>query len=205
VAETAPISLRHSCGSELHVFPPLLEALTITSRSIDLAGVLAATRIASRSRDAVTTFGALPQSIQGQSNSRWTTSLGITLAQPHAVVRASPILAGTGSLIHLPDKEFRLRPYLSITAQAEGTSGASPCMSPCRWDHIFSSNRAVWRMVSEDSAHAEQPFLLIVRTRRIVTARCSSAGFSGFPAYSQILLRQLLSYLRTVHRCCSSE
>src|SRR5580704_18269006 len=54
-------------------------------------------------------------------------------------------------------------------------------------------------MVSEDSAHAEQPFLLIVRTRRIVTARKrSSAGFSGFPAYSQILLRQLLSYLRTV-------
>jgi hypothetical protein len=59
-------------------------------------------------------------------------------------------------------------------------------------------SRTVWRMASEDSAHAEQSFLLIVRTRRIVTARCSSAGFSGFPAYSQILLRQLLSYLRTV-------
>jgi hypothetical protein len=54
---------------------------------------------------------------------------------------------------------------------------------------------AVWRMVSEDSAHAEQPFLLIVRTRRIVTAVCSSAGFSGFPAYGQILLRQLLPTL----------
>ena len=116
MAETAPISLRHSCGSELRVFPPLLEALTITSRSIDLAGVLAATRIASRSRDAVTTFGALPQSIQGQSNSRWTTSLGITLAQPHAVVRASPILAGTGSFIHLPDKEFRYLRTVIVTA-----------------------------------------------------------------------------------------
>jgi hypothetical protein len=65
--------------------------------------------------------------------------------------------------------------------------------------------RPVWRMASEDSARDEQSFLLIVRTRRIITARCSSAGFSGFPAYSQILLRQLLSYLRTVHRCCSSK
>ena len=55
--------------------------------------------------------------------------------------------------------------------------------------------RTVRRMVSEDSARAEQPFLLIVRTRRIVTAHCSSAGFSGFPAYSQILLRQLLPTL----------
>ena len=63
---------------------------------------------------------------------------------------------------------------------------------------------AVWRMASEDSAHVAQPFLLIVRTRRIVTADCSisSAGFTEFPAYSQILLRQL-SYLRTVHPCYS--
>jgi hypothetical protein len=43
----------------------------------------------------------------------------------------------------------------------------------------------------------DQSFLLIVRTRRIVTADCSSAGCSEFPAYSQILLRQR-SYLRTV-------
>ena len=64
----------------------------------------------------VTTFGTLPQSIQGQSNSRWTTSLGITLAQPHAVVRASPILAGTGSFIHLPDKEFRYLRTVIVTA-----------------------------------------------------------------------------------------
>ena len=64
----------------------------------------------------VTTFGTLPQSIQGQSNLRWTTSLGITLAQPHAVVRASPILAGTGSFIHLPDKEFRYLRTVIVTA-----------------------------------------------------------------------------------------
>ena len=42
-------------------------------------------------------------------------------------------------------------------------------------------------MASEDSAHLEQSFLLIVRTRRIVTAVGSSAGFSEFPAYSRVL------------------
>jgi hypothetical protein len=94
--------------------------------SLGFAGVLAATRIASRIRDAVTTFGTLPQSIQGQSNSRWTTSLGITLAQPHAVVRASPILAGTGSFIHLPDKEFRLRSYPCVVAWAEALAVLLP-------------------------------------------------------------------------------
>ena len=57
-----------------------------------------------------------------------------------------------------------------------------------RSDHLIplTVGKKVWRMASEDSAHIEQPFLLIVRTRRIVTASCSSAGFSEFPAYSQI-------------------
>ena len=45
-------------------------------------------------------------------------------------------------------------------------------------------------MASEDSLHDAESFLLIVRTRRIVTADCSSAGCSEFPAYSQISLRQ---------------
>ena len=84
--------------------------------SLDFAGVLAATRICTTDVMRVTTFGTSPQSIQGQSNSRWTTSLGITLAQPHAVVRASPILAGTGSFIHLPDKEFRYLRTVIVTA-----------------------------------------------------------------------------------------
>ena len=54
-------------------------------------------------------------------------------------------------------------------------------------------------MASEDSAHIAQSFLLIVRTRRIVTAiDGSSAGYTEFPAYSQILLRQRF-HLRTVH------
>ena len=73
---------------------------------------------------------------------------------------------------------------------------------------------SVWRIVSEDSdswssqlavrgfprlvdslAPFEWPFLLIVRTDRIVTAASSDAtstvGYSGFPAYSQILFTEL--------------
>ena len=69
-------------------------------------------------------------------------------------------------------------------------------------------------MASEDSegAFLLRPFLLIVRTRRIVTAFArSSAGYSEFPAYSRVLCEPLpirratkLSNLRTVHRCCST-
>ena len=48
-----------------------------------------------------------------------------------------------------------------------------------------------WRVVSEGSTHEWATSLLIVRTGRIVTARQnSSAGYSEFPAYSQVLLRQ---------------
>ena len=52
-------------------------------------------------------------------------------------------------------------------------------------------------MASEDSGlsrRVNQSFLLIARTRRVVTAlncRASTAGFSGFPAYSQILFSEL--------------
>ena len=52
---------------------------------------------------------------------------------------------------------------------------------------------------------AIQPFLLIVRTRHIVTVALapdgtvttSSAGFSGFPAYSRIYRQQRLTYCLT--------
>ena len=58
-------------------------------------------------------------------------------------------------------------------------------------------------MASEDSAAKPQPFLLIVCTRHIVTVPSdpdgtSSAGYSEFPAYSQVLLRLALLNLRTV-------
>ena len=52
------------------------------------------------------------------------------------------------------------------------------------------SEKRAWRIVSEDSG-ARRPFLLIVRTPWIVTAVCaaSTRGFSEFPAYSQVYLR----------------
>jgi hypothetical protein len=66
----------------------------------------------------------------------------------------------------------------------------------------------VWRMVSEDSRYLSGPFLLIVRTRRIVTdgktLPTSSAGYSEFPAYGQMRTAPLPTrgaadfYLRTV-------
>ena len=80
-------------------------------------------------------------------------------------------------------------------------------MSPCRSDHIFPLvPTGVWRMVSEDSREVRasqwtwvgvsspRSFLLIVRTGRIITGRprldrLGSAGYSEFPAYSQILQR----------------
>jgi len=45
------------------------------------------------------------------------------------------------------------------------------------------SLQKVWRMASEDSLLAAESFLLIVRTRRIVTSSCAgSAGFYGYPS-----------------------
>ena len=52
------------------------------------------------------------------------------------------------------------------------------------------SEKRAWRIVSEDSGD-RRPFLLIVRTPRIVTAAdaASTGGFSEFPAYSQVYFR----------------
>jgi hypothetical protein len=70
--------------------------------------------------------------------------------------------------------------------------------------YLHLSELDVRRIVSEDSDRSsDQSFLLIVRTSQFVTASClqlatchlqltSTGGFSEFPAYSQILLRQRL-------------
>src|ERR1700735_4593685 len=65
-------------------------------------------------------------------------------------------------------------------------------MSPCRPDHILPTKNGSWRVVSEGSTHEWATSLLIVRTDRIVTARKGrvATGYTGFPAYSQVLLRQ---------------
>jgi hypothetical protein len=54
--------------------------------------------------------------------------------------------------------------------------------------HLF--EKRAWRIVSEDSG-VSRSFLLIVRTSWIITAvhTASTRGFSGFPAYSQVYLR----------------
>jgi hypothetical protein len=81
------------------------------------------------------------------------------------------------------------------TLLASGTRSFLPG-SACRHaDRTISSpfrlsEISAWRMVSEDSELISvQPFLLIDRTRHIFTdliLRSSSAGFSVFPAYSQV-------------------
>jgi hypothetical protein len=50
--------------------------------------------------------------------------------------------------------------------------------------------QGAWRLVSEDSG-ARRSFLLIVRTLQIVTAAAaaSTEGFTEFPAYGQVYLR----------------
>ena len=65
-------------------------------------------------------------------------------------------------------------------------------MSPYRPDHILPTKNGSWRVVSEGSTHEWATSLLIVRTDRIVTARKGrvATGYTGFPAYSQVLLRQ---------------
>src|SRR5579862_674250 len=87
------------------------------------------------------TLGARPQSIQGQSHSHETTSLGTTLARPHAAVRAPPILAGTGSLFHLPDKEFRYLRTVHRCCSSRFATGANIsvalCTLLCRSDYII--------------------------------------------------------------------
>ena len=52
------------------------------------------------------------------------------------------------------------------------------------------SEKRAWRIVSEDSGDC-RPFLLIARTSEFVTAACatSTRGFSGFPAFGQVYLR----------------
>src|ERR1044072_2211012 len=68
-------------------------------------------------------------------------------------------------------------------------------MSPCSSDCIFHApSGPVWRAVSEGSwrRRRQRTSLLIVRTRRVVTAACaaSSAGYTEFPANSQIYRQQ---------------
>src|ERR1700719_2814260 len=105
---------------------------------------------------------------------------------------------------YLPDKEFRSRLTFVIVQKCTTSLGPSnvflsrcSCMSPCRWDYIFTNDCkfvvSVWRVVSEDSDPGlDRPFLLIDCTGWVVTRtpfqRVGTTGYSVIPAYGQILL-----------------
>jgi hypothetical protein len=87
--------------------------------------------------------------------------------------RFSAVPHGTaGQVVCLPDKEFRLRPYSTTSERT-----TRPCVAPSL--HVamqmgpshdpVSWTSGVWSL-GILLAFAEQSFLLIVRTRRIVTA-----------------------------------
>ena len=93
---------------------------------------------------------------------------------------------------NLPDKEFRYLRHVVTQLIEEQRRGhfcfATLCMSPCRSDHLITPVSSVWRMASEDSTArhfgSRVAFLLIVRTRQIVTSHhvakyCEILGVSS--------------------------
>jgi hypothetical protein len=92
---------------------------------------------------------------------------------------------------NLPDKEFRSSLTRSITER--NRTSFTMRLPACRHaDGTISSSTplrmsGVWSL--RILARTSEPFLLIVRTRRIFTAAlgaASSAGYSEFPAYGQM-------------------
>src|SRR5579864_7126431 len=71
-----------------------------------------------------------------------------------------------------------------------GGIGYPLCVSPRSSDCIISADLGVRRAVSEGSRHIAWPSLLITCTHHIVTDAffAGSEGYSGFPAYSRILI-----------------
>ena len=94
---------------------------------------------------------------------------------------------------HLPDKEFRYLRTVRHCYSRPGEVGGSVISaelfaSPRRPDYLITIRAdRVWRIVSEDfsSPLPLEPFLLISRTARIVTATwfvASSGGSTGVPS-----------------------
>src|SRR5256885_6633959 len=123
------------------------------------------------------------QSLRGQALRRSDaelTSHGITFSR-HDVLgashtrKASPLLAGesTGSLPHratqLPDKEFRSCLPWTCPSGRHSLRCRSLHVAMQMGPYHRPQAEGVWRMVSEDSRYLSGSFLLIVRTRRIVT------------------------------------
>jgi len=95
-----------------------------------------------------------------------------------------------------------LGPFMSVTTHDSWATRSFPPGSSCRHEDRTISSRVttrVWRVVSGDSRGLgdREPFLLIARPLRIVTATffglrslvASTEGHPGVPAYSQIFFR----------------
>ncbi len=153
-----------------------------------------------------------PESLRGPCDTCGRTVLpsvlpATLLQAPGGFHRFEPVV-WTGSLppgaISYPTRNFAtLGPFSAVTPHSRPSrkrvarSFPFPPGSPRRRGARTISSRTlarVRRMASEDSAcKSTRPFLLIVRTARIVTAvgcaTASTVGFSEFPAYSRIYLR----------------
>lgn len=145
------------------------------------------------------------QSLQGHKHLHAWTSLGIT--------RIKVLFMG-GLHRYEPDLQRRVaapRGKLSLTRQGISLIVVTHRQNFHLWDQTFLlisayryadrtisslaiSIASAWRVVSEDS-NRSWSFLLIICTQRIVTAinMASSVGYSGFPAFGQVLLRQRCS------------
>ena len=101
----------------------------------------------------------------------------------------SPDIPAYSRMQHLPlltgwARDSNLRTVHAVTAhvlRGGALISVALCMSPCRSDHIIPRlSPRVWRMVSEDSRPVlAEPFLLIARTSRIVTAADVAASTGG--------------------------
>jgi hypothetical protein len=108
---------------------------------------------------------------------------------------AGQVLRLTRQGISLRSVTSRPLPSAALTGAPRSSGSAiSADLSTSPWssDCTFASlARGGWRAVSEDTLASRGSFLLIVRTRHIVTvpSRCDgtrSAGYSDVPAYSQL-------------------
>src|SRR2546423_684781 len=125
--------------------------------------------------------------------------------------RCAPPLTGRQGKCVLPDKEFRFALLLARDSSALAWTGFTPAgrsflpTSACRHAArtISCLHGRPRRVVSEGSALSSDFPADCPHRSPCHCPRASSAGYSEFPAYSQVLLRQRSFHLRTVLDCYS--
>jgi hypothetical protein len=123
--------------------------------------------------------------------------------------RCAPPLTGRQGKCVLPDKEFRFALLLTRDSSALAWTGFTPAgrsflpTSACR--HAARTISCLHcrprRVVSEGSALSSDFPADCPHRSPCHCPKASSAGYSEFPAYSQVLLRQRSFHLRTVLDC----